>query len=213
MLITQSRCTFKLSNPGIYVRFSTSIHVNTFKNDHLHPDPDNGMDFLLSFLLSSSARLGQYVLDVSPWLTHKFAPLCHTQVHDVTVFDKHHFDHCWFYQWCTPTVLIEDTILNFGLMCACPVGIYFYLVCTRLQQLLVQLWSLRPTVKAHKAASPFCQNLVLWCSQDFSSELHSSEQVTLGATPLHGQYQDFDPVSDPAALVSYCLIPPWPVAM
>ena len=38
---------------------------------------------------------------------------------------------CRFNQWYMPTALIEDTILNLVVMCACPVGKHFYLECTR----------------------------------------------------------------------------------
>ena len=90
------------------------------------------------------------------------------------------------------------------MMWTCQVGKHFFLAHIRLQQLVVWLWSLYPMIKVHKAASPFCQNVVLWCSQAFLSEIRSSERVALWATPLHCQYhdQDFNPVSDPVAIVS-----------
>ena len=67
----------------------------------------------IPFIVSCLARLTQHSLDVSLWLTHKSAPFCHhTLVHNVSVFDNRHLNHCQFYQRHTPTALIEDAILN-----------------------------------------------------------------------------------------------------
>ena len=74
-----------------------------------------------AFFLSSSERLARRSLSVSPWFTHKSTPFHSPQVHDVSVLNKRHFDHCRFYQWYTPTALMKETILTVA-MCACPVG-------------------------------------------------------------------------------------------
>ena len=72
------------------------MRVNTFENYRPYPEPD---DRIFSFfLLSSLSRLAQHSLDLLPWLTHKSVPFCHVQVHNVSVFDKRHFDHYRFYQ-------------------------------------------------------------------------------------------------------------------
>ena len=92
------------------------MHVITFEHDHPHPEQHDGKNRILSFL-SSSVRLAQHSLDVSPWLTYKSAPFCHTQVYNLSVFNERHFDHCQFYKCCTPTALIEDAILNLEVLC------------------------------------------------------------------------------------------------
>ena len=86
------------------------MHVNTFENDRLHPEPDYGKNLIFSF--SCSARLTRHSLNVSPWVTHKSVLFCNMQVHDVIVFDECHLDHCQMYQWYMPTALIEDAILK-----------------------------------------------------------------------------------------------------
>ena len=37
---------------GIYMWFSTSMQVNTFKNDRLHPQPDDGKNLIFSSFLA-----------------------------------------------------------------------------------------------------------------------------------------------------------------
>ena len=70
------------------------------------------IEFSPSFFISSSERLARRSLSISPWFTHKPAPFCSAQVHDVSVFDERHFDNCRFYQWYTPTALMKEAILN-----------------------------------------------------------------------------------------------------
>ena len=93
--------------------------------------PRAGLDLAGFVLLSSS--------------TYKSSPFCSVQVH-VSVFDERHFDHCWFYQWYTPTALMKEAILY----------TLFYLVHTRYT---VQLWtSLCPTKlsKLPLSSSKYC---------------------------------------------------------
>ena len=171
----------------------------TFENDHLHPEPEDGKN---SFFQSCSVRLTWHTLGVSPWLTHKSAPFCHAQVHDITVFDELHFGRYWFYQWYTPSALIENAIFEFSLMRACPVGKHFYLAHTHIRLICsVIVNQLKQSVPSQ---SSFLPNTVPWCSRAFSSELRSFERVTLWSTWLHSQYQDFNPV------VSYSIVLPNP---
>ena len=115
LLITHSGYTFKLSNPRhqnvhVILYWYACKYLRKLSCTSLNPmmvKPEFGL-----FFFSCLARLTQHSLDVSPWLTHKSIPFCHVQVDDVSDFDEHHFDHCRFYQWHTPTALIEDTLLN-----------------------------------------------------------------------------------------------------
>ena len=84
--------------------------MNTFANEHLHPEPDGGKR---SFFLSSSVRLARQSLNVSPRLKHTSAPSCSQ---DIIVFDECHFNDYQFCQWYTPTALMKDATLNFSLV-------------------------------------------------------------------------------------------------
>ena len=91
--------------------FSTGMHVNIFENDHLHPEPDDGKNWNVSFC--PSFNISEASLTLSQRITLVDTNLLHFVVHSTmsqfstsitsTIGDS-------IKLWYKPTALIEDAI-------------------------------------------------------------------------------------------------------
>ena len=114
---------FKLSIRHHWNLATCGIHVNTFKNDCLHPEADDG-----EFSLSSSARLAlTWHTNPLHFVTHRSTISQFSTSVTSTIADSINGTY--------PQPQLRTPFCEFSLTCACPVGKHSYLLSTHLLQL------------------------------------------------------------------------------
>ena len=167
------------------------MHVNTFENDDVHQT-------IVKILYSCSARLTRHSLDVSPWLTHKFAPFSRVQIHNgsfqqvspiLSMVHAHSLNWGRHFDWCVHAQLVHFYLAHTSVQ----------LICTVIVNQLKA--SLQPTkftnlVFAKTLAVPWCSCIkqatllvTLWATNLVTSNVVRWKAGTGGpGTQNHGWY-------------------------